>query len=119
MPDELLWAKNPDTEERIKVTPGEHRSGLVTVDQHMLPRAENLTRFLSHFDDAYNPLSGSLSVVKSWKLQVCKDRAARDVLYALIKKGLLVSDTQRGPVRLGFPIEVVERWFPLLFPSTQ
>ncbi len=41
------------------------------------------------------------------------DRAARDVLYALIKKRLLVSDTPRGAVRLGFPIDVVERWFPL------
>jgi Fic family protein len=48
-----------------------------------------------------------------------KDRAARDVLYALTKKGLLVSDTPRGAVRLGFPIDIVERWFPLLYPSTQ
>lgn len=48
-----------------------------------------------------------------------KDRAARDILYALVKKGLLVSDTPRGPVRLGFPIDVVERWFPLLYPSTK
>ncbi len=48
-----------------------------------------------------------------------KNRAARDVLYALTKKGLLVSDTPRGPVRLGFPIDVVERWFPLLYPSTR
>lgn len=48
-----------------------------------------------------------------------KDRAAREVLYALIKKGLLLSDTPRGPVRLGFPIDVVERWFPLLYPSTR
>ncbi|MCB1721095.1 MAG: hypothetical protein KDI11_05010 [Alphaproteobacteria bacterium] len=45
-----------------------------------------------------------------------KDRAAREVLYALIKKGLLVSDTPRGAVRLGFSIDVVERWFPLLYP---
>jgi len=48
-----------------------------------------------------------------------KDRAARDILYALVKKGLLVSDTPRGPVRLGFPIDVVERWFPLLYPVTK
>ena len=45
-----------------------------------------------------------------------KDRAAREVLYALIKKGLLVSNTPRGAVRLGFPIDVMERWFPLLYP---
>jgi Fic family protein len=48
-----------------------------------------------------------------------KDRAARDILYALVKKGLLVSDTPRGPVRLGFPLDVVERWFPLLYPVTK
>ena len=48
-----------------------------------------------------------------------KDRAARDILYALLKNGLLVSDTPRGPVRLGFPIDVVERWFPLLYPATK
>jgi Fic family protein len=46
------------------------------------------------------------------------DRAARSVLSALVSKGLLVSDTKRGPVRLGFPIDVVERWFPLLYPAT-
>ncbi|VAW80169.1 FIG00987904: hypothetical protein [hydrothermal vent metagenome] len=48
-----------------------------------------------------------------------KDRAAREVLYSLIKKGFLVSDTPRGPARLGFPIDVVERWFPLLYPVTK
>jgi len=48
-----------------------------------------------------------------------KDRAAREVLYSLIKKGLLVSDTPRGPARLGFPIDIVERWFPLLYPVTK
>lgn len=48
-----------------------------------------------------------------------KDRAAREIMYALLKKGLLVSDTPRGPVRLGFPIDVVERWFPLLYPATK
>lgn len=48
-----------------------------------------------------------------------KDRAAREVLYALTKKGLLVSDTPRGAVRLAFPIDVVERWFPLLYPVTK
>jgi len=47
------------------------------------------------------------------------DRTARAVLYALSKKGLLVSDTPRGPVRLGFPVDVVERWFPLLYPATK
>ena len=46
------------------------------------------------------------------------DRAARNVLSSLVNKGMLVSDTKRGPVRLGFPIDVIERWFPLLYPAT-
>jgi len=46
-----------------------------------------------------------------------KERQARTVLTDLMKRGLLVSDTQRGSVRLGFPIDVVERWFPQLYPG--
>ena len=42
-------------------------------------------------------------------------RQARTVLNTLIEAGYLVSGTSRAPVRLGFPIEVVERWFPKLY----
>lgn len=45
-----------------------------------------------------------------------QDRQARTTLYGLIDKGILISDDIKGPVRLGFPIEVVEHWFPLLYP---
>lgn len=31
--------------------------------------------------------------------------------------GLLVSDSPKGSVRLGFPIAVVESWFPRLYPA--
>jgi hypothetical protein len=37
------------------------------------------------------------------------------VLGDLIDKGLLVSDIPRGPLRLGFPSAVIERWFPGLY----
>lgn len=46
-----------------------------------------------------------------------KARQASTVLSQLVSAGLLVSDTPRGPVRLSFPIEVVERWFPKLYPE--
>lgn len=46
-----------------------------------------------------------------------KDRMARSVLSELLKKGLLVSDTPKSAVRLAFPFEVVERWFPALYPD--
>lgn len=64
-------------------------------------------------------LIGEFERGKAQEITGFKDRAGREVLYALVKRGLLISDTPRGPVRLGFPIDVVERWFPLLYPATR
>ena len=44
------------------------------------------------------------------------ERTARRVVSALIEKRLLVSASHKAPLRLGFPIDVVERWFPRLYP---
>ncbi len=44
------------------------------------------------------------------------DRGAREALYSLLKMKLLISDTPRGPVRLAFPLDVIERWLPRLYP---
>jgi Fic family protein len=46
-----------------------------------------------------------------------KERMARMVLAQLLESGLLVSAGHRASVRLGFPIGVVERWFPALYPA--
>lgn len=46
-----------------------------------------------------------------------QSRQARTVLSALVKEGLLVSDTPKGAVRIAFPLKVVERIFPSLYPS--
>lgn len=45
-----------------------------------------------------------------------KERQARSVLKTLTDRKLLISDTPKGAIRLGFPLEVVERWFPSLYP---
>jgi Fic family protein len=45
-----------------------------------------------------------------------KERMARNVLSRLLELGLLISAGTKAPVRLGFPIAVVERWFPALYP---
>jgi Fic family protein len=44
-----------------------------------------------------------------------EERQARTVLNSLIDAGYLVSETTRSPVRLGFPMKVVDRWFPRLY----
>lgn len=47
-----------------------------------------------------------------------KERAAREILSTLLAKNYLVSDNERGPVRLAFPLEAIERWLPKLYPTT-
>ena len=46
-----------------------------------------------------------------------QERQARAILSSLLEKGYLVSSTERGPVRLGFPPEAIERWLPALYPA--
>jgi Fic family protein len=45
-----------------------------------------------------------------------KDRQSRSVLRDLLTAELLVSDTPKGKVRLGFPIHALEDWLPRLYP---
>ena len=47
------------------------------------------------------------------------ERMARNVVSRLVNDGLLVSDTPKGRLRLGFPLSVVERWFPALYPANR
>jgi Fic family protein len=48
-----------------------------------------------------------------------KERMARNVLSRLLELGLLTAPGPKAPVRLGFPIGVIERWFPALYPGGQ
>lgn len=45
------------------------------------------------------------------------DRQARRVVSALLEKKVLVSDSQRAPLRLAFPAALASRWMPGLFPD--
>ncbi len=44
-------------------------------------------------------------------------RNARRVTSALLKQGILVSDSTRAPLRLAFPATLAPRWMPGLFPE--
>ena len=54
LPNELLWVQNPDTNERLRIEPGELRKGWVQVGRHIPPNAEALPRFLQRFAEAYD-----------------------------------------------------------------
>ncbi|MHC2336987.1 Fic family protein [Bradyrhizobium sp. USDA 4454] len=60
-------------------------------------------------------LAGEFARGKASELTGYQERQARTVLNTLIEKGFLVSPTSRAPVRLGFPLAVVDRWFPRLY----
>lgn len=60
-------------------------------------------------------LAGEFERGKATSLTGYKDRQARTVLKELLEKGFLTSRNARGPVRLGFSIDIVERWFPSLY----
>ncbi len=61
-------------------------------------------------------LSGELERGRVPTLIDTSERTARRVISALIDKRLLISGSHKAPLRLGFPIDVVERWFPKLYP---
>ncbi len=46
-----------------------------------------------------------------------KERTGRSLLGLLLEEGLLVSDTPKGEVRLGFPIHAAGWFFPELYPT--
>jgi len=62
-------------------------------------------------------IAGEFGRGRASELTGYRERRARDTLSDLLRKGLLVSDGPKMPVRLGFPIDVVERWFPQLYPT--
>ena len=46
-----------------------------------------------------------------------EERGARNVTAALVDRGMLTASSHRAPLRLGFPADVAERWFPNLYPT--
>lgn len=54
LPEELLWVKNPENGERLKVVPGAYRSRDVKVGRHVAISPGAVPRFLERFEEAYN-----------------------------------------------------------------
>ena len=63
-------------------------------------------------------LAGEVERGKVPMLTGYEERAARMVTSALVEKGLLTATTHRAALRLAFPADVVERWFPRLYPAS-
>jgi len=98
LPEDLLWAENPDTGERLKVVPGELRQRDVKVGRHIPVSPGALPRFLKRFEDAYTKLGKVDSIIASacahhrllW-LHPFLDgngRVARLMSYAMLRSAL-------------------------------
>ncbi len=59
--------------------------------------------------------SGELERGRAAAASGYQERQGRKVLQRLLAAGLLVSDTPKGAVRVGFPSTLLERYFPRLF----
>ncbi len=60
-------------------------------------------------------LEGIIPRGKAAAITGYQERQARSVLKRLLEKGLLVADSPKAPVRLGFPIVAAEQWLPRLW----
>jgi Fic family protein len=65
LPDDLLWVKNPDTGERLKVVPGELRDRDVRVGQHISISPQAVPRFLAHFERTYSRFGKTDSILSA------------------------------------------------------
>jgi Fic family protein len=61
-------------------------------------------------------IEGEIARGEVFRLIGMSERSGRDILGSLLEEGLLVSDSARGPVRLGFPTHAAGYWFPDLYP---
>ena len=60
---------------------------------------------------------GEFDRMEAGRVTGMPERTARQVLTALVKEKFLISDTPKGRVRAGFPLECLEYFFPSLYPS--
>ena len=63
LPEDLLWAEDPETKERVRVVPGELRRRDVKVGGHVPVSPGALPRFLERFEEVYGRLSRTDSIL--------------------------------------------------------
>ena len=88
------------------------------------------TRMISGLKDKTEPLrpeaglilrtvatGGEMARGETFRLVGIHPRMGSKVLQTLLEEGLVVSDSPKGPVRLGFPTHAAGYWFPDLYPA--
>src|SRR5207249_9481820 len=62
-PEDLLWVKDPETHERVRVNPGELRRRNVRVGNHIAISPGAVPRFMSRFEEVFGRLSKSETIL--------------------------------------------------------
>ena len=62
-------------------------------------------------------IEGEFDRMAAGRVTGMPERTARQVLTALVKENFLISDTPKGRVRAGFPLESLEYILPKLYPA--
>lgn len=62
-------------------------------------------------------LAGSVARGEFKQMTGLASRSADRAIAALLKRGLLESDSSRGPVRFGLPLDALQFYFPHLYPE--
>jgi Fic family protein len=65
LPDSMLWVENPDTGERLKLTPGELRTRDVKVHDHVSISPGAVLRFLQRFEQAFRRLGKTDAILSA------------------------------------------------------
>ena len=98
LPDDLLWVADPDSDERIRVIPGELRTRDVKVGNHIPVSAGALPRFLLRFEEVYGRLGKAETIFSAaaahhrllWIHPFLdgNGRVARLLSYAMLREAL-------------------------------
>jgi Fic family protein len=62
-------------------------------------------------------LNGEIQRGEASRITGKPERTARRILKDLLEKSLLISDSEKGPVRLAFPVKIAAYYFPRLYPE--
>jgi len=89
-------------------------AGLIVNDkgETITPLHESVTEVLRNL-----AIAGEMSRGEVFQIIKKSERTGRNILKGLLDEGLLVSKSEKGAVRLGFPAQAAGYWFPDLYPN--
>ncbi len=82
-------------------------------------KGEKLTKLHPYVGKVFSTIAikGEISRGEVFQIIQMSERTGRTILKNLLEEGLLLSKSEKGLVRLGFPTHAAGYWFPDLYPN--